>query len=176
MEQEKSEKNKFSSKRIQWQFISPFSLENCISRLESRTEKPTRWAWNGETRVKTEVWKIDNDSAGFKVYKAAKSSLQLDLGSGVISAKGAMFRQADGTTTVLVKAGTTTLGYVLYGLLMLALWCMVTTNCSVSLMRTSIVLAVGLSAAVLFGFIAVSLYYFDSQHTTAANRARILGG
>src|SRR5689334_4789932 len=110
VEKTKPEKSKTGVKRFQRQFISPFSLENCISRLTSRTEKPTLWAWKGETRLQADVWKIDDDSAGFQVFNAPKSSLQLQWGTSTTSARGAMFRQADGTTTILVEAKTSMVG------------------------------------------------------------------
>lgn len=166
MEKTKPEKSKASGvKRFQRQFISPFSLENCISRLNSRSEKTTLWAWRGATRLQANVWKTDDDSAGFQVYKAPKSAMEFQWGSSVTSARGAMFRQADGTTTVLVEAKTSMLGYMLFGVLMFFLWLMLSVTLIVPmLMEISLIAAVVVSGFTLFLVIAGSILYFDWQH------------
>ncbi len=165
MEKEKPEKSKVGMKRFQRQFNSPFSLENCISRLMSRSEKPTLWAWKGETRLQADVWKIDDDSAGFQVYKAPKSSMQFQFGTSTTSARGAMFRQADGTTTILVEAKTSVLGYLLYGILIFFLWLMISaTLISPILMEAGLVAVVAISGFALFLIIVISILYFDWVH------------
>lgn len=165
MEKTKPEKSKTGGKRFQRLFISPFSLENCISRLNSRTEKLTLWAWKGETRLQADVWKTDSDSAGFRVYRAPKSSMQFGFGASFTSARGAMFRQADGTTAVLVEAKTSLIGYLFYWLMTIALWLMATVSLIAPwLARTSILMAVIVSGIALFLAIAASLFYFDRQH------------
>lgn len=165
MEKAKPEKSKGGDKRFQRLFISPFSLENCISRLNSRTEKPTLWAWKGETRLQAEVWKTDHDAAGFRVYRAPKSSMQIGFGASFTSARGALFRQADGTTAVLVEAKTSLIGYAFYWLMTIALWLMATVSLIVPwLWQTSSLLVVVVSGTALFVAIAASLFYFDRQH------------
>ena len=47
------------------QFISPFPLENCKSRLSKRTEDSSFLAWRHERRLVVDVWDIDKDTAGF---------------------------------------------------------------------------------------------------------------
>jgi hypothetical protein len=80
-------------------------------------------------------------------------------------ARGALFRQADGTTAVLVEAKTSLIGYAFYWLMTIALWLMATVSLIVPwLWGTSSLLVVVVSGTALFVAIAVSLFYFDRQH------------
>jgi hypothetical protein len=115
-------KREATSKPNAVRFVAPFGLNECRSRLLSRTEPTAVFAWKFQTRLVAEVWPLDRDMLSFVLYRAPKSSLQWDVFSKVTRVRGVLGRQSDRETEVLFVVETTIVGYVLYTLTLLLFW------------------------------------------------------
>ncbi len=81
-------------------FISPFPLENCIRRLESRTEKGQIFAWDWQRRVKSRATPLDEHSAQFRMLFIPRSWLDIEISLSP-RARGRLQGLKDGTTAVV---------------------------------------------------------------------------
>lgn len=86
-----------------YDFVSPFDLKNCKSRLENKTEKTSFMASKYAQRIKVDVWDINKFTAGFSVYKAPRSSLQLfHVNWFSLQVAGKLQHRPDGSGTLVV--------------------------------------------------------------------------
>jgi hypothetical protein len=94
-------------------FVSPFDLKNCKTRLDRRTEKTSILASKYAERIKVDVWDINRITTGFKVYKAPRSSLQLSFGWFSLQVTGKLQARPDGGTVVVYQVWQNPIGMVL---------------------------------------------------------------
>jgi hypothetical protein len=137
-------------------FESPFALEDCRSRLSSRTETSTLWAWRGQMRLQTETWKVDHDTLGFQVYRVPKSYLEFQGASFMSNrARGVAQRTPTGRVEVAVEVKMPFLGAIVYWLLMLVLWGALAYTFALPLIkRHQLTLAIAVAGGLLFLLIA----------------------
>lgn len=119
MNKAKSKQAKFG--QYERQFVLPITLEDCRARLEMPRQKTRRI--QTETTFKVNTWSLDADTTTFEVYQTL---LSLDFGRPATRAYGTLNRQADGTTMVLVNAGTSRFGYARFWVFWLFLWISIT--------------------------------------------------
>ena len=108
----------------QIEFLTPFDLNACKSRLEGLNEKGTFFAFDWQFRIKTQVWKADASSATFKLHYIQKSYMEFTI-APVVALRGALQAQSDGSTQVAGAVLTNWIGYAIScGItgLMLGLW------------------------------------------------------
>lgn len=153
-----------SKGKFQRQFFAPYSLQVAQMRLESRSQQPTMWAWKGETRVQVDTWRVDDTTVGFQVYRAGKSIWTPNFGMPQTRARGALFQQADGSTQVLVYAGTTWFGYLIFGGLMAALWILISYYLIAAYMQTGSLVLPLLSPVILGAAVWYTAFYFEAEH------------
>jgi hypothetical protein len=88
-------------------FRSPYSLEECQTRLEAYTEPTEFGLWKERTRIRVRTWLDDEDTALFRIHLMPKGSLQWQIPHPAVNVTGKLFRQADGTTAVEIEIATT---------------------------------------------------------------------
>ncbi len=81
-------------------FISPFPLENCIRRLESRNEKGQILAWDWQRRMKARARQIDEHRADFRLLFIPRSWLDIEFSMSP-RARGRLERLKDDRTAVV---------------------------------------------------------------------------
>lgn len=90
--------------RDTYQFVSPYSLEECRTRLERRTQPTETGLWKGATRLRVRIWVVDAETAQFVVNELPRGDRQLQIPNPAIRVCGTLYRQADGTTAVEMHA------------------------------------------------------------------------
>ncbi|MDQ7026205.1 MAG: hypothetical protein Q9P01_09365 [Anaerolineae bacterium] len=98
-----------------YDFVSPFDLKNCKSRLARRTEKTSLMASKYARRTQVDVWDINKYTVGFKVYKAPRSSLTLNMSWFSLQVTGKLQHRPDGGTVVVYQVGQNLMGKILEG-------------------------------------------------------------
>lgn len=94
-------------------FIAPFSLANARSRLDSRSEPATLWAWRGQTRIVVETWQIDMRTVGFTIRHAPKSTLTWDIPMMRRKLRGFLREYRDDETAVIARMEDNPVPFVL---------------------------------------------------------------
>lgn len=83
------------------EFVSPFSLNNCKSRLEGRHEKATLLAFRWQTRTHVTVRQVDQETCTFTLKRVEKSAFS-SMGS-VVSVKGVLKKVDENRTLVTAE-------------------------------------------------------------------------
>ena len=95
-----------------YDFVSTFDLKNCKTRLDRRTEKTSILASKYEERIKVDVWDINRITAGFKVYKTPRSSLQFGFSWFNLQVRGKLQARPDGGTLVVYEVWQNAIGMI----------------------------------------------------------------
>lgn len=81
-------------------FLSSYSLEECRSQLERKTQPMEAGFCKDRTRIQVQTWLDDADSARFRINLMPRGTLQIQISHPAVNITGKLFRQADGTTAV----------------------------------------------------------------------------
>lgn len=95
-----------------YDFVSPFDLKNCKSRLEHRTEKTSIMASKYARRTQVDIWDINKQTVGFKVYKAPRSSFALNINFFNLHVYGKVQERPDGDTVVVYQVAQHPIGII----------------------------------------------------------------
>lgn len=98
------------------EFVSPFALKNCKSRLEGRHEQATLFAWRGQTRTHVTVRQVDNGTCTFVLKKVEKSGFS---GIGSMSRVKGILRKTDNDRTFVIAEAKISIFWMVLGSLLL---------------------------------------------------------
>lgn len=144
------------------QFIAPISLEACKTRLENLAQEPT---------LKPVLHAAAGDKMRFSVSKTPRTFVSLSLGQATNTVNGVLMRQPDGTTSVVMRAGTSLSGSLIYAAVVFVLANLVATIAILSVTNGVADPNVITTATIILLLLAVpfSMRRFDRENLTILN-------